>query len=1070
MKNINYLVLAGASVIMGSLALGADPSVQQVLAATDKGHGLVVVAGTTDGALESAIAAAGKGDLIVSGVAIGNEAAAKARARIDKDGQAGYASVTSQPSLSALPYNGNLANVVVADLDKPGAPLLDEVLRVVHPYGSALVCQKGAWKAIVKPLPAEMDDWTHYDYGAAGNPQSHDKLVGNVRGLQWWVSSHAMQATTIRLAGGRRLQGVERSGAQVGRDKSYQARDAFNGLPLWRLDSQKDLMDYYPRQERLIAANGDIVVGLFKAPGFASVLDARTGEQRLELKEGLMVDESRKIVRGRLTPASPVTGTQTELHHLLIGGRIIQAQGGEIVSLDATTGKRQWYYKIPADAQIAYLAADEGVCVVSTTPVDRRFRMTYGNLLCTLDAIVGIDLATGKQLWSSDAAKGFRTFGILIEKGVVYVADSNPKPKGEQGEFSAQDQEYGDLLAVNAKDGKTLWKRDLRGVEPQDRFWHNKLRVQSGFVMPMFDKVVRGFDAQTGADGPIYYRMPRRSAGTGLGFCTVVRGTANGQVGGKFASFVDFATGEWDLTSMARGVCDEGQYPAYGMIHTGTDWCGCTSLLRGMVGLQCYQDTTAQPIPAAERLEQGVATPLTPDPANAWPMQFADPKRSSSSSSPLRLGSTPTVLATIKLPVPERRGMIGTDWADSNLRCGAITAPVVAGGLLVTAVTDAQSVHAFDAVSGAPRWVHRAAARIDSAPTLARGLVVFGTRDGAITALRASDGALVWRNFVATNRRQIVVDGQVESVFPVHGSVLVRDGKVYAAVGRHNQMDGGVRIVRLDLATGALQAETLIRDQATSEQPRIVGTWDIEGRLADLLTTNLPGTILYMGPIAIDPDSLAWASLALIPGDLGEGKKISKQWFTGPGPGFFTKGPDWSWKTPGILSFVYCPAAGAVDKRSGTTGIKGQNGWRMLANTAYQQGIGGDRVAVLGKEFIAARDGFLDRQELNDQWVPKTSPDMPFWKRHMPIGEKIVTNVSGIEALAVTPEQNVVAKQSNPKVASSASEVNILDRQGKLIGETIKLPKRIVANGLAIADGRLYVACEDGSIRIIGQK
>ena len=53
---------------------------------------------------------------------------------------------------------------------------------------------------------------------------------------------------------------------------------------------------------------------------------------------------------------------------------------------------------------------------------------------------------------------------------------------------------------------------------------------------------------------------------------------------------------------------------------------------------------------------------------------------------------------------------------------------------------------------------------------------------------------------------------------------------------------------------------------------------------------------------------------------------------------------------------------------------------------------------------------------------------------------------------------------------ATASQVRIYDRAGKLIGEPIKLPKRIVSNGLAIAEGRLYIATEDGTIRIVGQR
>ena len=44
-----------------------------------------------------------------------------------------------------------------------------------------------------------------------------------------------------------------------------------------------------------------------------------------------------------------------------------------------------------------------------------------------------------------------------------------------------------------------------------------------------------------------------------------------------------------------------------------------------------------------------------------------------------------------------------------------------------------------------------------------------------------------------------VVSDRLESVWPVHGSVLVRDSTVYYAAGRSSYVDGGVRMGKLDL-------------------------------------------------------------------------------------------------------------------------------------------------------------------------------------------------------------------------------------------------------------------------------
>ena len=51
---------------------------------------------------------------------------------------------------------------------------------------------------------------------------------------------------------------------------------------------------------------------------------------------------------------------------------------------------------------------------------------------------------------------------------------------------------------------------------------------------------------------------------------------------------------------------------------------------------------------------------------------------------------------------------------------------------------------------------------------------------------------------------------QLESVWPIHGSVLVREDEVWLTAGRSNFLDGGLRLIRLDSTSGQLISETVI--------------------------------------------------------------------------------------------------------------------------------------------------------------------------------------------------------------------------------------------------------------------
>ena len=178
---------------------------------------------------------------------------------------------------------------------------------------------------------------------------------------------------------------------------------------------------------------------------------------------------------------------------------------------------------------------------------------------------------------------------------------------------------------------------------------------------------------------------------------------------------------------------------------------------------------------------------------------------------------------------------------------------VVAGNKVLVAAIDAHTVHALDADTGKPAWSYTAGSRVDSPPTLYRGRVLFGSADGWVYCLRASDGRLIWRFLAAPADRRLVASDQVESPWPVSGSVLVQGGWVYGVAGRSAFLDGGMRLVRLDPANGRLLSETRIddRDPETggSLQSQIKGQ-DMPVALPDILSSD--GRSIYMRAQAFD--------------------------------------------------------------------------------------------------------------------------------------------------------------------------------------------------------------------------
>jgi hypothetical protein len=126
-----------------------------------------------------------------------------------------------------------------------------------------------------------------------------------------------------------------------------------------------------------------------------------------------------------------------------------------------------------------------------------------------------------------------------------------------------------------------------------------------------------------------------------------------------------------------------------------------------------------------------------------------------------------------------------------------------------------------------------------------------------VYCLRASDGALAWRYRVAPEDRRIVAKEQLESVWPLHGSVLVLDGVAYAVAGRSMFLDGGLRFVKLDVKTGRLLGERVLNDlepgTEKNMQARVRGL-NMPVTLPDVLSSD--GKRIYMRSQVFDLDGV----------------------------------------------------------------------------------------------------------------------------------------------------------------------------------------------------------------------
>ena len=237
-------------------------------------------------------------------------------------------------------------------------------------------------------------------------------------------------------------------------------------------------------------------------------------------------------------------------------------------------------------------------------------------------------------------------------------------------------------------------------------------------------------------------------------------GTDNYLVYG-FNSFVD-KEGRSYQVSLTRGNCAMPNYPTYGaVISVFDETCSCYNGIRGSAAL----------IPATEMVVIAQADRLS-TPTTIKAVANAE------------LPAGPIVDDMIQFPSTrmyyEQEKLIGT-----------------VGGLEMT-------VHIQRHLIETSQWTYRADGRIYTLPAVSNDAVYVASTAGTVTCLDKATGAIRWRFMAAPATDEILVNGQLESRWPV-SNVVLKDGKVYAMAGRHVELNGGGYFWSLDAASGAVQ-------------------------------------------------------------------------------------------------------------------------------------------------------------------------------------------------------------------------------------------------------------------------
>jgi outer membrane protein assembly factor BamB len=624
--------------------------------------------------------------------------------------------------------------------------------------------------------------------------------------------------------------------------------------------------------------------------------------------------------------------------------------------------------------------------------------------------IVSLDQNTDKQRWNKIHAKSSALMvgTLIVNDGVVLYA------------------EPGMLKALSAADGKGMW---TQRITPRSGLWFKwkDVFVIDGLVWTWGPAAkIIGYDLKTGD--------VKREVPTGKVFhvdhhhrCYRNKATSRYLIASRRgAEFMDLVNGKHTVHSWVRGICHYGMMPANGLLYAPPEPCRCFwyERITGFAALAAEENAASSTSRErdAERLVKGRAYSAAGGQVQKagkldWPAFRADGSRSSSTkeSLPANIGKS----WEIQLP-------------------GTLSAPIAVSEHMYVTAVDAHTVYALEASSGRKVWEYTAGGRVDSPPAYYEGRLLFGCTDGWVTCLRASDGAVAWRFLAAPEERLMGAFSQLESAWPVHGSVLIHDDAAYFAAGRSSYLDGGIHVFALDPKTGKVLHQTTVK-----------------GPEVDAVNTNWYEGYKEPGGLGALNDILQ-ASEGLICMRNRAFDKTLKQ----------TQSPVRVQTMGGYLDDTYFKRYFAFYGPPMTIALNASRpvkvGYSQILVNDDQYLYGTrmfDKLKLLNADnyFVPARDGYL-------LFKMEKGLSEPVWSNRVPVR---------VKSMVVTPDQLIISgapDMVDPQDPLGAFEARkggrvwtISSKDGRKLQEH-KLDSPPVFNGMAVARGRLFVSQRNGKV------
>lgn len=485
-------------------------------------NGFCLVLGSEEGRLAYELAR--NSDLKIYCIEPDITKAEASRQKLSEAGYYGHRVTVHQTELSPLPYSRYFANLIVSDTflktgQVPGIP--KDIAKHVKPLGGIICLGMPANSNIERASSEKLTDWLKqtklaetskiktvggytiltrgalpgagswsHQYGDPGNTaSSKDQLVRGGLGVLWFgdpgekkmVNRHEGAVGPLAINGRLFIQG----------ESTIMAFDAYNGLFLWERENPQAIRTgvFQNQNPGNLVASKDSLFFMMKE--FCYQLDAATGKtvRKIPLPEKL---NDGKHEWGYLAYQNGmIFGTATTRNELESRlrrrGRKTEDSTDALFAIDVKTGKPVWSYQgkniahhtIAIGPEAAYFI-DSSITSEQRAEILRQDKSHLAKLTGKekeiaedrlkkqdLRLAVGLDIKTGKQLWSkpvdvtdcSEIGIGGGKLTLLYQNNVLLLCGANANGHYWK-QFIAGDFSRRRLVALNATDGTILWKKD----------------------------------------------------------------------------------------------------------------------------------------------------------------------------------------------------------------------------------------------------------------------------------------------------------------------------------------------------------------------------------------------------------------------------------------------------------------------------------------------------------------------------------------------------------------------------------------------------------------------------------